>query len=93
MNNKINNNDESEIKKLYVRMRAITRYLVDYPKLMKLFIENVFGFSNGELISLRIISDTKYPFQFDFSNLVGTVEELINDVKYYINKFRPFMSK
>ena len=84
---------KNEHKLLYNRLRCIARYLTNYPLIMKYFIENLFGFVNNELISVRIINDSKSHIQFDFGNLTSIVEELISDIKHYINKFRPFMSK
>jgi hypothetical protein len=76
---------------IYRRLIFTAKLLTNYPLIMKTLLENVFNFVNDELISVRIVSDTSMPFQFDFSNLVSTVEGLINDVKQYINKFRPLM--
>lgn len=89
----VNSNSDSPEKQLYIRLRCLARYMTKYDVLMSTYINNLFCFVNSELISLRIINESKSPIQLDFNTLVSTVEELISDVKFYINKFRPFMSK
>lgn len=84
------NNDSYDL--LFTRLRIVSKYLVNYQLIMKMFIENLFGFVNGDLITVRFVEDSYTPIQLDFSKLVNTVEGLIEDIKNYINKFRPYMN-
>jgi hypothetical protein len=87
------NNEKFKSNDYYLAIRTIVRYLVNYKRIMADFIENLFNFANGELISVRFIQDSSVPIQFDFGNLVSVVEEMIIDIKSYINKFRTYFTK
>lgn len=79
------NNDS---KSYIILLHSIARFAVDYQNIMYKLIENIFALNNDDLVSVKIITDSTAPIQLNFSNLVSTVETMLDEIKMYINKFR-----
>jgi len=82
---------DTDADRYVIVFRTFARFAVNYQNIMNKLLENIFAFANDDLISVKIISDSNVPIQFNFSTLVSTVENMIDSIKSYINKFRPIL--
>jgi len=82
---------DTDADRYVIVFRTFARFAVNYQNIMNKLLENIFVLANDDLISVKIISDSNVPIQFNFSNLVSTVESMIDSIKSYINKFRPIL--
>ena len=76
-------------------LRLFARLITDYNHMMRMYIENVFDISSGSngLVEVRFQQNSVQPVQISFSKLRATAENILTDVKAYIDSFRPYISK
>ncbi len=72
------------------------RYVLDYPRAMREFVENMFALQGAthDLAGVRFImgeEGTEARLQLDFSKLRSTCETLLADAKHFLDILRPFM--
>jgi hypothetical protein len=75
--------------------KAAVRTLIDRPRIMRDMILNLFELTGdlGELVTLRFPGATTSKVHLDFSKLRDLVEGLMEDVRRFLNIFRPLMSQ
>ena len=73
------------------QVRVIGRILTSQSLIMQDYINAVYDFSSKAqgLVEVNWVGRS---MQLGFSKLQGTVESLLEDVKYYFEQFRPYMS-
>ena len=74
------------------QVRVIGRILTSQSLIMQDYVNAVFDFSSKAqgLVEVNWVGKS---LQLGFSKLQGTVESLLEDVKYYFEQFRPYMPK
>lgn len=76
-------------------LRMCARAFVNYGRIMGDFVEQVFDLSTSSqgLVEVRFTSGAQPGIQLGFSKLRGLAEGILADVKYFLEQFRPFLSK
>lgn len=84
-----------EQKRTLRAMRYFARQVVNYNLIMKDYIEMMFDLStsSGGLVEVRFMQGSSTEISVNFSKLRDAAESMLNDVKYYIDMFRPFIPK
>lgn len=74
--------------------RLFARFTTDYHSAMRDLIENLFSLSNsfGGLVEVRFPQGAAQ-VQVNFSKLRNVAETLLSEVKYYLDMFRPHLSR
>ena len=76
-------------------LRMCARIFVDYGRVMQDYVENVFDLSTSSqgLVEARFTSGTQPGLQLGFTKLRGLAESILVDVKFFLEQFRPFLTK
>lgn len=71
-------------------LRAGARLLVNSSELMRMFLENTFALAQSGLADVRFTSSAA-KIHLGFAKTRSLVEALLNDVKQYLDKLRPYV--
>lgn len=75
--------------------REMQRYLIDAPAIMECYLSNLFlitaNFQN--LVDVKFYKTGSSLVHVDFSKLRDYVERIMQDIKHYIDVFRPYINK
>jgi ribosomal protein S15P/S13E len=77
-------------------MKILCRARTNYGEIMKDFIETIYGLSTNTegLVEVRFTQKFNKGFlQIGFSKLKELVENILSDVKFYFDQFRPYLEK
>jgi len=82
-----------QLRDLSILLKFYARTVVNYQLIMKTFVEALYGISTSSngFIEVRILEDKR--IQFDFSRFRKSIENILADVKFYMNVFRPYLPK
>lgn len=88
--------NEDAITGWLLSMKILCRARVKYDEIMKDFIETIYGLSTNTegLVEVRFTQKFNKGFlQIGFSKLKELVENILSDVKFYFDQFRPYLDK
>jgi hypothetical protein len=82
------------IIRTYAAFNTASRLLVDYPKMMKSFIETLFAFGNdnSSLVEVKFTNNPTNPIHISASKLKDFVEATLSEIKNYMDIFRSTLS-
>lgn len=74
-------------------LRLFARMVVDYNRMMREFVENMFdaAATGAGLVEIRFPQGAAASVQISFSKMRALAESLLSDVKSYMDQFRPFI--
>ena len=88
--------NSDDITSWLLSMKILCRTRVNYDEIMKDFIETIYGLSTNTegLVEVRFTQKFNKGFlQIGFSKLKELVENILSDVKFYFDQFRPYLDK